>query len=213
MLAEAVRNNAEWCATVCRSYGIDGVFGADAWTSPRRTPPYYPDAVTIQPNASEADILAGIDPGPGCSIKDSFADRDFSAAGFRVLFDAAWITCPPASGSSYWKAAREWAGEPTAFRPDLLARQDIAFRIAPDGTAGCIANRTGAVVGLSNVFGPDDVWPDAIAAVAQAFPGLPIVGYESGERLQSALRHGFSAIGPLRVWVYSLPSTSPERTA
>lgn len=209
MIAEAVRNNAEWCDAVCRSHAIEGTFGADAWTSPRRTPPLYPDAVSLRPAASPAAILAAIDSGPGCSIKDSYADLDFSPAGFRILFDAQWITCRPPSARSQWTVG----GHDGAFPPDLRARRDIAFLSAPDGTAGCIANRTGGVVGISNVYGPDDLWTDAIAAVAQAFPGLPIVGYESGDQLESALRHGFSALGPLRVWVYSLPSTSPERTA
>lgn len=220
MLAEAVRNNAAWCEAICRAHGIAGEFGVDAWTNPRRTPPYYPDAVSLRPNAAAAGILAAIDTGPRCSIKDSFADLDFTAAGFRVLFDAEWITCPSSPGNSQWTVTQElreweiaWGGDGTLFLPDLLTQKGIAFLAAPDGTAGCIANLTDDVVGLSNLFGPDDVWPDAIAAVSNLFPGSPIVGYESGERLEGALRHGFSALGPLRVWLYSLPSTSPERTA
>lgn len=209
MIAEAARNNAEWCNAVSRSHGITGSFGADAWTSPRRTPPYYPDAVTLRPNASVPGILAAVDSGPGCSIKDSFADMDLTAAGFQILFDAEWIACPPSSDNSPWTVGLD----SREFHPDLLVRQDIAFLAAPDGTAGCIANKTGDVVGISNVFGPDDVWPDAVAAASRVFPGRPIVGYESGTQLDSALRHGFSAIGPLRVWTYSPPSTSPDRTA
>jgi len=38
---------AEWCDALCRTHGIAGQFGMDFWSSSRRTPPYYPDAVTL----------------------------------------------------------------------------------------------------------------------------------------------------------------------
>ena len=34
---------------VCRSHGIPNTFGKSAWCSARRTPQYYPDAVTLRP--------------------------------------------------------------------------------------------------------------------------------------------------------------------
>jgi hypothetical protein len=39
-----------------------------------------------------------------------------------------------------------------------------------------------------------------------AFPGLPLVGYESGSDLVSALESGFEAGDPLRVWARSIES-------
>ena len=48
VIAAAARNNAELCDLVSRAHGIDGAFASDAWTSPRRTPPFYPDAVTLE---------------------------------------------------------------------------------------------------------------------------------------------------------------------
>jgi hypothetical protein len=38
-----------------------------------RTPPYYPDAVTLLPDVSIEQVLSGIDTSEGCSVKDSFA--------------------------------------------------------------------------------------------------------------------------------------------
>src|SRR5919199_2699420 len=77
----AARNNAEWCDAFCRTHGIAGRFDDDAWWSAVRTPPFYPDAVTLMPGADAGRILARVDGGPGCSIKDSFSDLDLSGEG------------------------------------------------------------------------------------------------------------------------------------
>ncbi|MEV0594543.1 hypothetical protein [Nonomuraea cavernae] len=93
-VVEAARNNAEWCEAVCRTHGIAGTFGSRAWTSPVRTPLYYPDAVTLSPDATAGDVLDAVDQGPGASVKDSFATLDLRPAGFEVLFEAQWIHRP-----------------------------------------------------------------------------------------------------------------------
>ena len=90
----AAVNNAHWCDAVCRTHAIDSKFDDDAWTSRTRTPPYYPDAVTLTPSPSIPELLARIDASEGCSIKDSFASLDLHPFGFRELFDAQWITRP-----------------------------------------------------------------------------------------------------------------------
>ena len=98
-IQQAARNNAELCDIVCRTHGVTGVFVTDAWTSARRTPPLYPDAVTLEPGVVARDLLTRIDTRPGCSVKDSFADLDLRAAGFTILFSAEWIyrPAPPAA--------------------------------------------------------------------------------------------------------------------
>ncbi|MEZ0071362.1 hypothetical protein [Planotetraspora sp. GP83] len=92
----AARNNAEWCDAMCRAHGMPGGF-TESLFNPRKAPPYYPDAVTLTPDATVAEVLRLLDrravdgePG-GASVKDSFARLDLSAAGFRVLFEAQWI--------------------------------------------------------------------------------------------------------------------------
>ncbi|MFF3209969.1 hypothetical protein ACFYYB_04855 [Streptomyces sp. NPDC002886] len=230
LLRAAAYNNAAWCAAVCR----DGGFTDRAWSSPRRTPLYYPDAVTLTRDTDTAALLAGIDTGaPGASVKDSFAVLDLAPAGFEVLFGAEWIHRPasaPAAAPALewsrisgpaeleaWETA--WDGEESTglFHPGLLdaeaeGTEEIAFLAGRDAggriLAGAAVNRTDRVVGISNVFSadgtPDDeAWTGALTLTASLWPGLAVVGYESGDDLDTAVRHGFTAIGPLRVWLHS----------
>jgi hypothetical protein len=71
--------------------------------------------------------------------------------------------------------------------------------------AGAIANRSEAVVGVSNLFTMngdlDNAWRACLVALMEHFPSLPLVGYEQGAALAAALEHGFEATGALRVWV------------
>ncbi|MEV6328850.1 hypothetical protein [Streptomyces sp. NPDC051909] len=225
LLAHAVRNNADWCAVMCRAHGLTGSFGPRAWTSPRRTPLYYPDAVTLTEDATAADLLSGIDrTAPGASVKDSHARLDLAAEGFRLLFDAQWIHRPapgPRPAAEGWRPVRT-AGELTAwalawstgdpdeaalFRPELLAdpTTTIVAGYAADGRilGGAVLTESAGVTGVSNLFTADGVppsyaWSGALAAAA---PGLPVVGYESGDDLEAALAEGFETLGPLRVWL------------
>ncbi|WP_380228109.1 hypothetical protein [Jeongeupia naejangsanensis] len=233
IVLQAARNNAQWCDAVCRAHGLDSALDGDVWASPRRTPPYYPDAVTLNPTASEASVLARIDTGnPGCSVKDSFARLDLAPAGFEILFDAQWTHRPAnasagmpaattsaiplewrrissATGLADWEAA--WGGTESTglFRPALLTKE-IAFLAGLDASghivAGAVANRTGDVVGLSNVFATDGIpadlaWHGSLALIATLWPGRAVVGYESGADLHTAIRHGFRPVGPLRIWL------------
>jgi hypothetical protein len=226
--AAAARNNAEWCAAVCRSHGIPEAFGAFAWTSSGRPPLYYPDAVTLRPDTVPADFLPAIDAArPGCSVKDSFASLDLTGYGFRALFDAQWIHRPagipvpaavpglraaqvPVGRLGAWQAA--WHGDdetPDVFRPALLDDPAVRVLAVEDGTTlagGAVLNRTAELIGLSNLFAvggtdPAAIWSCALTAATDHFPGLPIVGYEHGNDLLAALDGGFSPLGPLRVWL------------
>lgn len=224
----AARNNAEWCEAMCRSHGLAGSFSPQAWTAAVRTPLFYPDAVTLAPAADAAELVDVIDTAaPGASIKDSFADCDLTGYGFGVLFDAQWIwrpAGPPTAASDLeWDVVREpaslheWAlawdggdGNADLFGPALLedpATFVLAGRSA-DGrvVAGAVASRSEAVVGVSNLFAVDAeaAWPGVLAALDGLFPAVPVVGYEHGEDLADAVRHGFEPVGPLRVWLHGL---------
>ncbi|MFH9367204.1 hypothetical protein ACH4K8_16135 [Streptomyces anulatus] len=228
LVLAAARNNAEWCAAMSRTHGSTGEFGAHAWAAPSRTPLYYPDAVTLVPGAGRAALVSRIDTvAPGASVKDSFADLDLTEAGFEVLFEAQWIHRPAGAPAPEpdlsWDVAgdpdalRAWAlawddgdGNADLFRPELLD-DPATFVLAghsADGrvVAGAVASRSDRVVGISNVFaldgGPDTAWPVVLDAVNKLFPTLPVVGYEQGEDLAAAIRHGFEPVGPLRVWLH-----------
>ncbi|MGT2531299.1 hypothetical protein ACU4GG_32790 [Streptomyces nojiriensis] len=229
-LRPAVLNNALFCDAVCRAHGLPTDFGDESvWLSTSRTPPLYPDGVTLVPGTPEQNLLRRMDTdGPGCSVKDSFADLDLEGDGFEVLFDAQWIHRPagaPATAGassgdlewsevageaelSAWEAA--WDGEENTglFRPVLLG-EEIAFLAGRrDGrvVAGAVVNLAAGVVGVSNLFAHDEAdtdaaWTGALAAAAARWPGHDVVGYESGDDLATAVRHGFTPIGPLRVWL------------
>ncbi|GAA1885849.1 hypothetical protein GCM10009837_04170 [Streptomyces durmitorensis] len=222
----AARNNAEWCDAVCRTHGLRGEFGAGMWSSARRTPPLYPDAVTLTPDASAADLVARIDTAsPGCSVKDSFACLDLDPLGFEVLFEAQWIHREPGptpvaahlnweqikSSESLpaWETAWNDGEEGTGlFRPGLLSDGTTFLAAYAEGriVAGAIASPGASVVGVSNLFTSADeesAWAGCLAEVARLWPGLPVVGYESGESLDAAVGQGFTPVGPLRVWLHT----------
>lgn len=212
-----------------RSHGLASEFGPHAWAAPARTPLYYPDAVTLAPGADPAALVARIDTiVPGASVKDSFADLDLTEAGFHVLFEARWIHRPasaPAIASELtWDVVsdpdtlRAWAlawdngnGDAGLFRPELLhdpAALVLAGRSAGGRmVAGAVAGLGDQVVGISNLFaldgGPDAARPVVLDAVHRLFPALPVVGYEHGDDLAAAVRHGFEPVGPLRIWLHA----------
>lgn len=228
VIPAAARNNAEWCAAMSRSHGLTGEFGVQAWAVSARPPLYYPDAVTLVPGANAAALVDRIDTAAaGACVKDSFADLDLAAAGFKVLFDAQWIhrpaSAPTTSPDLVWDVVsdrdmlRAWAlawddgnGHADLFRPELLDDPATSVLVghSADGlvTAGAVASRNDHVVGISNVFavegGADRAWPVVLDAVHRLFPTLPVVGYEHGADLDAAIRHGFEAAGPLRVWLH-----------
>ncbi len=228
-VALAVRDNALWCDAVCRAHGLLGRLEPDAWTSRVRTPEFYPDAVTLVADVEPTALLARIDDGPGASIKDSFRSLDLAPYGYVVLFEASWIARephPPPAPALRWQAvtdetglaafARAWSGDPvdhgagdaSPFRPGLLADRSIVLLAGSIGdgavVAGAVLTLGDATVGISNLFAApgyeDEAWAGALHGAAERRPAAVQVGYETGVELERALRHGFRAIGALRVW-------------
>jgi hypothetical protein len=222
--AIAAVNNAEWCDAVCRTHGIGTDVDDRAWSSQTRTPPLYPDAITLVPDPSLPELLDRIDSSPGCSIKDSYASLDLTGHGFRVLFDGEWIVRAPSIPQSLptgpgWTVVRDagtfsawedaWrggSGPRDVLRVELLRTESITVLAAlVDGriVGGAVLSRRAAVVGISNFFAedPSESWPGCLALVGALLPGATLVGYESGDALDVARTHGFDAVGPLRVWV------------
>jgi len=58
----AAVNNAEWCDCVCRAQGVETRFDENAWTGRTRTPPFYPDAVTLVPTPRSPVCCLGSTP-------------------------------------------------------------------------------------------------------------------------------------------------------
>jgi len=220
----AAANNAAWCDLVCRSTGLPPVTRPDLWSTPRRSPDAYPDAVTLCPGVLADDVLAAIDGSPGASVKDSFADLDLAPHGFTVLFEAVWITRPATADPTVETALRwqvvdastlpAWAAVHGGTPVGEAVLDDPAVRLllAADAQGPCTVaalNRSGAgpqtVVGVSNVLvrrgDAATVWRDLAAVAARELGEVPLVGYETDEDLVPALAAGFAPVGPLRVWV------------
>ncbi len=215
----AVENNAKWCDLVCRSHGISTSWNDGFWVSRQPSPRFYPEGVTLQRKVSPDQLINELPPGL-CSIKDSFADLDLASRGFEQLFDARWIYRVPSVGAERatgWttvSAEDEFAQWLQAcglveVLPEALLRDQrvrvLQRKRAEDVLAGAVLNRTGSVVGLSNVFSLnlplDEVWADLVVLAAQEFPSCPIVGYERGEDLDAAMETRFNDLGGLRAWL------------
>jgi hypothetical protein len=192
LVEEAARNNAEWCDVVCGTHGIKGAFADDAWTSTQRTPPLYPDAVTLARGVSVEGLLTRVDATAEVSVKDSFAELDLAADGFEVLFDATWVRRPSArvtasmatstsngNGHVAWRTVSApgafatwlfaWSrfnpGQERVLLPALLDDPSVSVLAGmrdDEVVAGGVINRSGTCLGISNVF---DGTGDALATL------------------------------------------------
>ena len=222
----AAADNARWCDAVCRTHGIDTERDGRAWTAPTRTPPLYPDAITLVTDVSPSEILSRIDASPGCSVKDSFCSLDLTGHGFHVLFDAQWIVRrpsdpAPSAAGGHWTVVRDretfadweraWRardGPLDVLRPALLRSEDTTVLAAWADhriVGGAALHRSATVLGISNFFSEGSTtaesWQGCLALSDAMFPGVPLVGYLSGSALEVACTHGFEVVGPLRVWL------------
>lgn len=222
-LTAAAADNARWCDRVSRLAGLPTHRDDAHWWSERRTPPAYPDAVTLRPGSSSAAVLAGLDAGPGASVKDSFADLDLRGAGFDVLFEAGWLASPVA-GDGHEPTRLAWSDaapdELRALAPELgrdprpslaLVGRDGTGRTAASVVLACgtpddgwpeAAATVGAVHVTTCAGDPHTVWLDLPALVRDRVPGARrVVGYEHGTAADAATAAGFTVVGALRVWV------------
>jgi len=202
---------------VCFAHGSAGRFLAHTWVNAEPVPRFYPNVVTL--TTGDADIVEQRQavrilqksnlPGRW-AVKDSFKTLDIARLGFEVLLEANWIrNAEPKAGAMVsglsWERAKPGGG---GFPAALFSDENFAmFSGRRDGAivAGGALYRADGVVGLSNVVAEADeapaVWHDLSALAAATFPGLPLVGYESGDELRAARKAGFEIGDPLRVWV------------
>lgn len=202
---------------MCFAHGTAGRFLVHTWVNAEPAPRFYPNVVTL--TAGDTDIseqrqavrilLKSHLPGRW-AVKDSFHTLDIARLGFEVLLEANWIRkhhpkpAQMASGLTWERAGPGNEGFPAALFGD---GNFVMFSGRRAGTivAGGTLYRTDKVVGLSNVVADADdepaVWRDLSSLAAATFPGLPLVGYESGDELNAAHKAGFEIGDPLRIWV------------
>jgi hypothetical protein len=186
------------------------------WVNAQVVPRFYPNAVSlrhdeaaIDEQRATVDILAKSNPPGRWAVKDSFATLDLSRRGFDLLFDAQWIRQLPlliarTSSDLIWQRVEASDTFPAALFADANFAMFAGSR-SGEVVAGGTLYRAEKVVGLSNaVAEPGDavaVFRDLVALAAGLFPGLPIVGYESGIELEAAINAGFEPGDELRIWV------------
>src|SRR6516164_7194547 len=98
-IKQAIRNNAQWCHSVCHAHGRPGEFFEEIWINRTPVPRFYPNAQTLAERSSrQIDLvreLANQGLPSGWAVKDSFASLDLTTCAFTPLFDAQWIYLPP----------------------------------------------------------------------------------------------------------------------
>ncbi|MDX8527673.1 hypothetical protein RFM68_24545 [Mesorhizobium sp. MSK_1335] len=231
-------NNADLCRAVFKANGLRDQRNEFFWSSEEQAPSFYPNAVTLHAGAMAAQLaeisrLTSVFAG-SFAVKDGFCRLDLQPLGFRPLFEAGWIwmdLAHPTAATPGWERVEDasslemwelaWAdgGNQSNSRvvPTAILNDDtiaILGRRTADGfSAGCIANRSEQVIGLSNVFVTDGSPPyrDAARAAANAFAGgRALVGYERDGALDEALNCGFQATGMLRIWLRDLMESEPR---
>jgi hypothetical protein len=100
----------------------------------------------------------------------------------------------------------EWIHRTSAASRGVPAPDADPVVLMADGVGSVRVNRSGDDIGVSNVepegdTSERDLWRWLVAVVGDRYPGLDVVGYESGSMLDAARAAGFTAVGPLRIWV------------
>ena len=223
----AARNNADLYEAVFRAHGLGFHRDASLFRAIDPPPPYYSAALVLMRGdeaAQVAAIAAALAPfGGKAAVKDGFAALDLAPLGLELGFHASWIwaeakpqsenpgwhVATNASDLARWERAWQSGGSPAdqrIFPPECLNDGELLFCGRACGAgfdAGCIINRSGDIVGLSNVFGPSGdagLFPAALAMARWLGRGKPVTGFEGGAARDAALAAGFADAGPLTVW-------------
>lgn len=218
IVAAAARNNAQWCAAVCRSHGTSSHVTREAWICDGFPPPFYPRLVSLTAEAAQLEAaLLRLKPGVGSwACKDSY-DVLRDAPGRARLFSALWYARPPGGAARSEKAApvrsaaelKRWVdawGETPAsgpvFRAEILDEPGVGLLHDGAFTSGLAAFRGEAsLIGITNLFGTAEGRDGCIAWLAARNPDCTIVGYGSAEETASLSALGFETVGPLTVWL------------
>ncbi len=231
----AANNNADLYEAMFSSHGLSYERLPFAFVGKERPPPFYSNLTTLSPDhaqeiAQQVEIVCKHFTGR-IGLKDSFCQLDIE--GFEELFSASWIWQaggiqtpanwePVLSETDLMLWEEAWkeldsANKHRMFNSAMLNRSDVTFfgvKKQGEYEAGCIANRSDSCIGISNIFSKNGsdravsstIFGQATAAVSSIDPLLPIVGYESGEDLESATSAGYSAVGDLRILLSSIES-------
>ena len=224
-------NNADWYQAIFAAHGLWDERTDDFWASDETGPPYYGQLVTLSASGASAQLqriesLQRTFP-EGFGLKDSFNRLALAGGPFRILFETSWLLRPsqPACALqagwrrvttpeelAQWEKSWQANGSPAksrVFPTAVLDNPDLGFYglFAKNGVvAGCAVNRSKQCLGLSNIFygnGLENVMAGVVACAVHGADGLPVVGYEQGEKRTAALGAGFQDVASLRVWLFA----------
>ena len=227
-----VTNNVDLYNAVFGAHGRAHSQSASTWSSDEPAPMFYSYVLTMCKDDTDSQLaeikrLKGTLKGQ-FAVKDGFSQLDLSKLGFSQLFPSTWIYAEHSdinvakeqsstwvrvsdpAGLERWEEAWKKGGNETdqrIFAPAILSDKNVAFfgRLASNGfDAGCIANKSLEVVGISNIFQLDGAAPasqEAVGIAASAFGDFPLVGYENGDSLDEMLKYGFKGVGELKIWL------------
>lgn len=217
---KAVRNNAVWCDTICRSHNANGEFLKNVWINNNVVPRFYPNVITLNPHLDDISEFLKQITLPSFTIKDCYNSLKVDKQAYSILFEAEWIVqiAPLLENAENWKIIKTpeeleawelaWnnnVAEERIFLPTLLDDSHVFFLAKYENEqiiSGTIANIASGVIGLSNVFGNnenDNLYRESSFFIRNNISQLPIVGYENEENLKQAKTAGFSGIGKLKV--------------
>ncbi|MEZ5925714.1 MAG: hypothetical protein R3D57_15150 [Hyphomicrobiaceae bacterium] len=216
----AARNNADWCAAVCRSHGLRSRILDNVWTCDGEPPPYYPRLISLAPGAAhlEKAIDDRRDGSGAWAVKDSFGELR-ERPGLSRLFDAQWYVRHPRNGPNdrgQLTAARDalqltrwvdaWGATPPdapIFLPQILDDPGVTFLhdgLYRGGLAAYHGPSAPEILGISNLFGPTGIRDRCLASLAAANPGWTLVGYGAEEEVAALSSLGFGPAGRLTIW-------------
>jgi hypothetical protein len=233
-LKKAILNNNDLYEAVFGARQIKSFRTDSVWYSLEKTPPLYSNLVTTGEDWKPDDIFSAIDSNyekkgwDEWSIKDSFNTLDLREYGFQKLFDAQWIyleaakfvSTEPSKNLRYeitrseddlvrwrmaWDADEQLGKE--IFHPKLLAHPKVYFIAGYEHEqiiSGCLVNKTGDVLGISNFFAPAgeiNCWSDMLGFIFSSIERADVVGYERNDLVEKLQTLGFEAVGDLAVWL------------
>jgi hypothetical protein len=230
----AIADNVAWCTLIGSELNdVPSLARFGGVIFSRKMPAYFPNFISTESTASVQNQCALVQAlrtlklPVGFGIKDSYANLDLSAHGFRCAMEGRWIgldnergavrQLPPAV-SVLWPETRHgveaWI-QASGFCAIDIARyfaspravRTVAFLAVLQGQsvrAGAIVSATQWSAGISNVFSLDPnlpVWPLITTAIRHRFGDALLVGWESGDALDAARDAGFESLHPMRVWI------------
>jgi hypothetical protein len=213
----AIDASVGWYEDVATAHGIGCEVADGIWSMSGPAPAFHSALITLEPDVTADGLRERIVDLAWGGLKDTFATVDASTLGMRLLFEASWIHLAPPTDDgapdpwvdvvlpddlARWNEHAEMSG---VLLPALLDRPGFRFleQTAGGTTAGAVLRADERAVGLSNVHAEAGLsvdWSTLARAAARRFPGRPVVGFESGADLASAVAAGWDAVGPVRIW-------------